>query len=176
MVTVYKATEHSGAGAASDAPDTDLRLRVTVLFTTAEATLRALQMAGDLTRGLAARIMLAAIQGVPFPLSLNRPSIPVDFLERHMRDLVSRAHLEFDEVSIQICICRDREQGLQQLLPPHSLIVLGGTRRWWSRERRLQRRLARLGHHVVFVDVESRRSSRPGAVLNQVPGREPMTL
>jgi len=137
-------------------PSSDRGVRVTVVFTTPEATLGALRAAGELGESLGARITLVAVQVVPFSLPLGRPLTPVSFLERHLLTLLSESGLEAEEASIAICLCRDPEKSLMQLLAPRSLVVLGGKRGWWSREQKLEQRLTRLGHDVVFVNMKSK--------------------
>jgi hypothetical protein len=128
--------------------------QVTVVYTTPEGTLRALKAAGALAKNLGARVTLMATEVVPFRLPLEKPAVAVNFLERRQQDLVSRAGLEGEEVSVQIWVCRDQKRPLKEHLAPRSLVLVGGRKRWWSwSERRLDRFLTRLGHHVIYVDI-----------------------
>ena len=136
------------------APQFDPGLQITVVYTTPEGTLGALKAAGALAKDLNARVGLIVTEVVPFRLPLDQPRVSVEFLKERQDDLVSRAEIESQEIKVQICLCRDRKHTLHQLLPPRSLVVVGGRRNWWSsREQRLETFLARLGHHVVFVEV-----------------------
>ncbi len=56
-------------------PDSDPRLRVSVLFTTPEATLFTLRKAAALTAQMQARIVLIAAESVPFRISLGLSKI-----------------------------------------------------------------------------------------------------
>ncbi len=129
----------------------DPRRHVTVVFTTVAATLTALRTAGTLAKDMDAQIAVVAAEAVPFHLPLHEPPVPLVFLEQQLLALARVARVERDEVRIEICLARDRRACLQQALRPHSLIVIGGGRRWWSRERRLERWLSARGHHVVYV-------------------------
>jgi hypothetical protein len=55
---------------------------------------------------------------------------------------------------VRVYLCRDRAEVVRSVLKPHSLVVIGGNRRWWpTREKRLARQLRRSGHAVVFAEV-----------------------
>jgi hypothetical protein len=135
----------------------DPSLQVTVVYTTPEGTLAALKAAGTLAKDLGARVGLLVTEVVPFRLPLEQPRVSVDFLKRRQEALVSEAGIEEEEVRVRICVCRDRKNTLRQLLPPRSLVVLGGRNAWWHRrERKLESFLTRLGHHVIFVNQGAR--------------------
>lgn len=127
-------------------------LRLTVVFTTPEGTLGALQAASSLAASLSARVMVLAIDVVPLQLPIDRPPVPLAFRESRLRRLVEESQLDAHEVSIAMCVARDRWECLQQFLPPASLVVIGGRKGWTSPERRLVRWLKRQGHQIVFVD------------------------
>src|SRR5258708_7258909 len=56
---------------------------------------------------------------------------------------------------VRICLCRDSEQLLAEALPPRSLIVIGGRKRWWrTAEQALASRLRRRGHEIIYADLE----------------------
>lgn len=155
----------------------DLRLRVTVVFSTTEGTLAALRKAGILAKNLGARILLVVPEVVPLYFLVDNPPIPVQFLERRQLTLVSASGIEADEVAIQIYLCRSRKECLRKVLNSPSLVVIGGKRRWWfARERKLEHYLRSLGHHVVFVEMEAKNyvgsllHSNLRAVLRRVLG------
>jgi hypothetical protein len=134
-------------------PELDSGLQVTVVYTTPEGTLEALKAAGALAQDLAARVALVVTEVVPFRLPLDQPRVSVEFLKRRQDALVSEANIEGEEVRVQIWLCRDQKQTLRQVLPPRSLVVIGGRRNWWSRrELRLETFLSRIGHHVIFIE------------------------
>ena len=143
----------AGLGAFFYGPTLDPGLQVTVVYTTPEGTLDALKAAGTLAKDLGARVGLVVTEVVPFRLPLDQPRVSVEFLKQRQDALVSEAHIEGEEVRVQICLCRDRKQTLRQVLPPRSLVVIGGRRNWWARrDLRLETFLSRLGHHVIFVE------------------------
>jgi len=153
------ACKHQGhAELSSDRPS----LRVTVVATNDRGTLAALRTAGKLAANLGARIALVKAQLVPFQFPLDKPPVSTDFLQRQLHGLVCEAGIEGEEMTIQLWLCRDRNESLRKILRAHSLVVIGGRKRWWSRrEKTLERYLSRLGHQVVFVDLDMRGSSEP---------------
>jgi hypothetical protein len=122
-------------------------LEVVVLYTTTNATLRALRTAARLAEGLSARIRLLVLEIVPYPLPLTAPQVPVDFMERHFRTVASHTTID---TRVDIRLGRDKAQMLEDALNPRSIIVMQ-TNRWrrLSTENRLARRLESLGHQVV---------------------------
>jgi hypothetical protein len=139
----------------------DRDVRVTVVFTTPEATLAALRAAAEFGESLGAQIALVAVQVVPFSLPLGQPLTPVSFLERRLLTLMSESGLEAADASIATCLCRQPEECLMHLLSPRSLVVLGGKRGWWSREQKLAQRLGLLGREVLSLT--TRRDARGGS-------------
>ncbi len=151
-------------------PRLDLGLQVIVVYTTPEGTLGALKAAGALAKDLSAGVGLIVTEVVPFRLPLDQPRVSVEFLKERQNALVSKAGIEGQEIRVQICLCRDLKHTLHRLLPSRSLVVVGGRRNWWSsREQRLETFLARLGHHVVYVEVgvEGRADTRPNSANEQ---------
>ncbi len=130
----------------------DRRLNITVVFTSVEATLAALKEAGALASSLGARITLLVPQVVPYPLPLETPPILIDFNEKRFRVIASESPVD---TSARIYLCRDRFETLASVLSPGSLVVLGGRKRWWpTREESLASKLRRVGHEVVFKEME----------------------
>jgi hypothetical protein len=124
------------------------------LFTTPEGTLAALRAAGELARNLRLRITLIALKVVSFHHSLDHPPVSVNFLKERLLHMVHRSGIEAEEVNTKLYLCRDQKQGLQRVLAPASLVVVGGRKRWWRRrEQELARYLHSLDHRVLFVDV-----------------------
>jgi hypothetical protein len=127
------------------------RLEVLVIFTDAPGTLAALQMADGLAQKLEAHIRLLVPYEVPYTLPLTKPAVPVEFLEGQIRHLAGKTRLE---VAAHICLCRDKMRTLELLLRPHSLIVVGGKKRWWpSSAQELAQSLQKGGHHVIFAEL-----------------------
>jgi hypothetical protein len=85
-------------------------------------------MADGLAQKLEAHIRLLMPYEVPYTLPLTKPAVPVEFLEGQIRNLAGKTRLE---VAAHIYLCRDKKRTLKLLLRPHSLIVVGGKKRWW---------------------------------------------
>lgn len=132
--------------------DSEHRLDVAVVFTSAAATIAALRKAGALADRLSARITLVVPQVVPYPLPLESPPVLLDFSEQRLREIASESPVE---TTVQIYLCRDGLETLKAVLTPRSLVVIGGRRRWGpTREKALARRLRRAGHEVIFTETE----------------------
>ena len=126
-------------------------LEVFVIFTDAPGTLAALQMADGLAQKLEAHIRLLMPYEVPYALPLTKPAVPVEFLEGQIRNLAGKTRLE---VAAHIYLCRDKRRALELLLRPHSLIVVGGKKRWWpTSAQKLAQDLQKDGHHVIFAEL-----------------------
>ena len=126
------------------------RLEVFVIFTDGPGTMTALRTAEGLAKQLDAHLRLVLPYEVPYALPLNEPAVTVPFLEGQMRGLAAKTHMEVDA---QVCLCRDKRSALSSLLPPHSLIVMAGKKRWWSTPaERLARVIQRDGHHVILAE------------------------
>jgi hypothetical protein len=152
MATMQLVVRASVAGKALPAGEcipSDHRSEVVVLHTDLETTRRALKAAAKLAAGRAAIIRLLVPQVVPYPLPIDDPPVPVQFAEQQLLDMLPDPSVE---ASIDVRLCRDLTVALASALRPVSLVVVGGRKRWWpTRESRLARRLARLGHQVVFT-------------------------
>jgi hypothetical protein len=130
---------------------TEKRLEVSVIFTDAPGTLAALQMAEGLAKKLEAHIRLLVPYEVPYTLPLTKPAVPVEFLEGQIRNLACKTRLE---VAAQIYLCRDKKRTLKLLLRLHSLIIVGGKKRWWpTSAQKLAQSLQKDGHHVIFAEL-----------------------
>ena len=128
---------------------------MTVIATTAEGTTSALNEARRLARDLDAHITLLKTKVVPFRFPLDKPPVSLDFTIKQQCSLVLRSSAREEDVTIRTCLCRDQEACLRSALRRRALVVIGGSRHWWmSREERLESALHRLGHHVMFVDVD----------------------
>ena len=129
---------------------TEKGLEVLVIFTDAPGTLAALQMADGLAQKLEAHIRLLMPYEVPYALPLTGPAVPVEFLEGQICNLAGKIRLE---VAAHIYLCRDKRRTLELLLRPHSLIVLGGKKRWWpTSAQKLAQDLQKDGHDVIFAE------------------------
>jgi hypothetical protein len=126
------------------------RLEITVIFTSLRPTLRAMRRAADLARRLGARIALVVPQVVPYPLPLASPPVLLKFNEHRFFAFAKESHVE---TTVRIYLCRDRAECVADMLRPHSIVFVGGQKRWWpTAESRLAKKLQRADHEVVFVE------------------------
>ena len=146
--------ESRGGDSGSRAWSSSPRLCVTVIATTAEGTTAALNAARWLAKDLDAKIALLKMEVVPLHFPLDKPPVSLDFTTKQQCSLALGSSAREEDVTIRICLCRDRDGGLQRVLRRCALVVIGGRRHWWlSREERLEKALRRLGHHVIFINV-----------------------
>ena len=143
--------QQPGAVGIPEGADAPRQLEVYVIFTNTAGTLAALQMADRLAKRLDARLQLLLAYEVPYTLPLTKPAVPVGFLEGQLRVLARKTPLE---ISAHIFLCRDKRRTLRLTLKPHSLVVIGGRKRWWpTEEQRLVSLLKQGGHHIVFAEM-----------------------
>ena len=127
-------------------------LNVSVIFTSVEGTMAALRSAGTLASRLGGHITLVVPEVVPYHLPLNKPAVLHDWNERRFRVLVAESPVD---TTVRFYFCRDRDETLAGILKPHSLVIVGGKKRWWpTYESRLAKRLRRLGHEVILTETE----------------------
>ena len=149
-LTGFEWRTRSGAQFPETASETGGRkLEVSVVFTTLQGTLAALQTADELARDLGAQIRILLTQVVPYPLPLASCPVFLPFTERRLHALASQAAVP---VRAHVYLCRDSRQALLEALEPESLVVIGGNKRWWpTREESLARLLRSQGHQVILV-------------------------
>jgi hypothetical protein len=123
---------------------------VDVIYTTDAGTRCALQKAWALAEHLGAQVRLIFLYAVPFSLPLTAPAVSLPFLKQKLAGLAGSFP---GEASVRIYLCREPIRALRDLLPESSLVVLGGGKRWWpTRAQRLETRLKKLGHPVIFAE------------------------
>ncbi|HEX5226390.1 MAG TPA: hypothetical protein VFW44_01715 [Bryobacteraceae bacterium] len=123
-----------------------------MLHTNAQITAKSLQKVARLAQDLAADIRLLVLQVVPYPLPLEMPDVPLEFISQNLLETLSPLGVD---VRVDIRLGRDKEAMLESAFPPASLIVVGPRRRWWpSPENRIARLLRRQGHQVISTDSE----------------------
>ena len=139
-------------------PDlSDRRLDLKVIFTDPPKTAAALAAARSMAQDLGAHITLMVAQVVPYPLPLAEPDVPVEFTERMLESIA--CDKDDSDTTIEILLCRDRNETLRSAIPPDSLVIVGARKwRWWpswlpSRESQLTRLLRRDGRSVLVVHV-----------------------
>jgi hypothetical protein len=144
---------HLGVSTPEPALTTDAGLEVVVVYTSVKQTLAALRTAGSLANDLGARIRMVVPEIVPFPAPLDQPLVERSFAERKFRTIAGASAVE---TTVNICLCREREDGVLQSVKPRSIVVLGAAKRWWrSRgERALARMLRNRGHQVILAESE----------------------
>lgn len=145
---------------------------VTVLFTTPDATLAALNTARQLTWEHGSPVRLVVILPVPYPLPLSSPPVPLGFTEWQIRKLALQAPIG---TRVELYLCRDLHEALRNFLEPGSVVVLGVKRCWWwgSQEQRLARWLQANGHSVVLAPPAKEEESRRALSHNVLQFRMP---
>jgi len=127
------------------------KLEIAVLFTSAGATLPAIEAAATLMKGLDGRLSLIAAQTVPYPLPLDQPPISLTFNRQRLLEIATHSPVE---MSVHLCVCRCRSATLLSLLRPGSLLLIGTRKTWWPTwERKLAKELRRDGLDVVLLEV-----------------------
>jgi len=130
---------------------------VSVLFTTEEETLAAARVGANLAEAMAVPLTVVHFRAVPYPLSVHAPvgvsPVESDAFRRRLESAGIDAR-------VRVYLCRKRDSVVPMAFRGHSLIVMGGKRRWWpTAAERLRRRLEVAGHFVLFVDVRESVSS-----------------
>jgi hypothetical protein len=127
------------------------KLEIGVLFTSAKATLAAIDAAAALMKGLDGRLSLIAAQTVPYPLPLYQPPVSLTFNRQRLLEVAAHSPVE---VSVHLCVCRSRSATLLSLLRPGSMLLIGARKTWWPTwERKLAKELRRDGLDVVLLEV-----------------------
>src|ERR1700680_966867 len=103
-------------------------IEVTVLHTSTQITLKAVETATRLAKDLAAGVRGLVLQVVPYPLSLENPHVPVEFTQILFLELAERANVE---LRVDIRIGRDKVVMLESAIQPNSVVVIGGRHGWW---------------------------------------------
>ena len=123
-----------------------------VLFTQPEATLAALGEAGRLSQQLSARICLLIGVSVGYPAPLTSAWGQVNAAKVRGRQIATSTGLPLD---IRVFLCRDEVTAFSEYLPPKSIVLVGGRRRWWrSHEQRLATRLSAAGLNALFMNTK----------------------
>lgn len=124
---------------------------MSVVFTSVDATLAAIRVARRFAEAMGTGVTLVHFQPVAFAAPLEAPPglSPVE-------TDAFRAHLEAEgggDTRVRVFVCRDPRRMMSLALGAHSLVVIGGRRRWWpTRANRWRRLLEAQGHWVIFVD------------------------
>jgi len=125
---------------------------VFVLFTSTNATLKALEQADQLARSLGSIFVLVAAQMIPFPLPIDKPLVSIEFLVERIQKVASQI---WDDIKAFVYLCRDPIESLTQILSISSPIFLGTRKSLWrNRDNRLARKLKRAGFALIVVETE----------------------
>ena len=125
---------------------------VYVIFTSINWTLNALQKAREIARPVGAAIVVVAVQVVPFPLPLDKPPVPMDFVIRRFEE---RAEELPEKTKISAYLCRDQMVALKRVLNRNCPVIMGVRKKIWpTRDKRLARKLRRAGYQVILVEME----------------------
>jgi hypothetical protein len=128
------------------------RPRITVIYTSIEGTLAALDAAVQLSKGLQARIVLLVAAELAIYYPLDHPPVAASFFERVSSAILEELQLDESVIRREIYFCRRQVQCFEATLEPGSLVVLGTkNRKWQGWERRLAHTLEVLGHDAVLV-------------------------
>ena len=121
-----------------------------MIFTGSAYTSGALSMVAGVAEKLSVRICILAAHVVPYPLPLAQPCVDPKFLQRSLLGLALSYNVD---TSVQVCLCRDSVETLNQILPADAIVVIGGRKRWWqTAEQRLAGALAQQERTVFFFD------------------------
>jgi len=125
---------------------------VYVIFTSIDWTLKALGKAREIARLVGAPIVVVAVQVVPFPLPLDRPPVPMEFVIRRFEEKAD----EFPEgTKISAYLCRDPIVALKRVLNRNCPVIMGVRKKIWpTRDKRLALKLRRAGYQVIMVETE----------------------
>ena len=125
---------------------------VYVVFTSINWTLKALGKAREIARPVGAPIVVVAVQVVPFPLPLDKPPVPMEFVIRRFEE---RAEELPEKTKISAYLCRDQMVALKRVLNRSCPVLMGVRKKIWpTRDKRLAWKLRRAGYQVILVETE----------------------
>jgi hypothetical protein len=123
-----------------------------VVFTSMDGTLKALEKAREMAKPFDAAIIVIAVEVVPFPLPIDKPPVPMEFVLRSIEEKAD----EFPERTRVIpYLCRNAMDAFKCILTRNSPVIIGVKKSWLpSRDERLANRLHRAGYNVTLVKTE----------------------
>ena len=123
---------------------------VSVVYTTVDDTLRAARVGARLADAMGVPLHLVHFRSLP---AQEDVSAPAGISPLETEEFVSRLRERGITASVGVYLGRDDARSIPWAIKPHSLVVVGGRRRWWpTRVGRLRRALEAAGHFVVNVD------------------------
>jgi hypothetical protein len=130
------------------------KIPVTVVFTSIEGTLAALNAAARLSKDLAAQVVILATEVVSFRYLSQGVAESMSFYQRLCEAMVKEARLQ--DVAIEVHLCRRQVDCLEARLKPRSIVLIGARKCWWPwRERQLHRALRGRGFETLLVQANS---------------------
>ncbi len=130
----------------------DSELSVFVVFTSINWTLKALRKAREIARPVGANVVVISVQVVPFPLPLDEPPVPMEFVVRRFEEMAGSFP---EKTRVSAYLCRNPMEAFKHILNDNCPVVIGVRKRWMpGRDERLARKLSRAGYHVTLVNVE----------------------
>jgi hypothetical protein len=125
---------------------------VSVIFTSMNQTVKALEKAGQLAKLQKNGIEILAVQTVSFALPLDDPSVPLKFLVRRLEEMAARFP---EQIRISAYLCRDPMETLKRVLNKHCPVIMSVRKTWWpTRDKKLAKKLCRAGYSVILVETE----------------------
>jgi hypothetical protein len=123
------------------------KLEINVIYTDCDATLAAIRYAARMATSLHARIPIVLPAIVPYPLTLDECPL----CEAHRRRLFEYSRGWNPHRDSRGDRSLSQYADLNRTMPPHSIVIVGGRRRWWpwSVGSRLDRPLSAGGHNVI---------------------------
>lgn len=122
---------------------------VFVILTSLNRNQKALEKACQLAESLQTHITILAVRIVPYPLQLDEPPIPQDFVISRFTEMTNAIS---EKVQLWTYLCRDPIRAIEQAINRESPVVIGIEKRWWpNRNRKLARKLWRAGYDVIPV-------------------------
>jgi hypothetical protein len=101
---------------------------------------------------------------VPRHFSITAPPVSTAFTEQRLQLLVGECCREDIEIVIRVCLCRDEEQCLLNVLEPESVVLVGGKKRWLpTHEQKLATLLHSHGHRILFIPTKENVPATPTA-------------
>jgi hypothetical protein len=143
----------SGGRTASDRPGRRSTGRapqqVYVLYTDVEETLCAVRVADQLASAIGGGVTVIHFRMFGFAEPLDHPAGPSPV---EAAAFTAGLAAEDCDARVRVCLCRDARQAIRSVIDRHSLVVIGGRRRWWpTPSSRWRRTLEEEGYAVVFV-------------------------
>jgi hypothetical protein len=98
-----------------------------------------------------AQIHFLVPQVVPLGFALTRPPVSIAFAERRALGIAFEC-CGTAAIRVEVILCGNREQCIERVLNPNSLVIIGSReRRWLASEEKLAKRLRSSGHRVIHV-------------------------